>query len=154
MTNTTPKAVARFSYDEVNMRNDVFGMWVLYIDYFVLSAQLEAANQRAEKAEVEAEFFQSEVKLRNRIPTTSEAMAEMLKRADTAHAQGKAEGLREAAEACENHRYGYPNKMLDICNLRKTHRNDIAAKIRALIPADAAHWGNTNISEIKETSNG
>lgn len=54
MTNTTPEAVERFSYDEVNMRNDVFGRWVLYIDYFVLSAQLEAAKATADDMEKEA----------------------------------------------------------------------------------------------------
>jgi hypothetical protein len=63
-----------------------------------LTAQLETANQRAETAEVEASFFQSEVKLRNRIPSTSSAMADMMKRAETAHAAGKAGGLREAAD--------------------------------------------------------
>ena len=39
---------------------------------------------------------------------------------------------REAcAETCVDHRYGHPHGFLDSCNLRRGHRADIAAAIRA-----------------------
>jgi hypothetical protein len=59
----------------------------------LLSVQQDCIKEynRAEKAEAErdkyaidAEFFQSEVKLRNRIPATNDAMADMLRSAETA----------------------------------------------------------------------
>lgn len=51
----------------------------------------EAVLERAEKAEAEAEFFKSEVKLRNRIPSTNDTAADLLRRDE------KAEAERDAA---------------------------------------------------------
>lgn len=56
----------------------------------MVQKRLEIAIERAEKAEGEAEFFRNEVKLRNRIPATSDVVADLLRRAE------KAEGERDA----------------------------------------------------------
>jgi hypothetical protein len=89
MTNTTPEAVERLSWSPTDMvQLNGHGSYVYYADYAALSAQLEAANERA----------------------------------DTAHAQGKAEGLREAAQLIYADNYDDPESAGDA--------------ILALIPAD------------------
>lgn len=35
----------------------------------------------------------------------------------------------DAVNAVKNHRYGFPNDFLNSCNLRKQHREDIAASL-------------------------
>lgn len=57
-------------------------------------AEIERLTDRAEKAEVDAEFFKGEVKLRNRISVTSEGMANLQFQLESANAE--IERLREA----------------------------------------------------------
>ena len=67
-----------------------------------LEAERDAAVARAESAETEAEFFKGEVKLRNRIPSTNDTNADLLRRAEKAEAEltaakARADKARDAA---------------------------------------------------------
>jgi len=112
MTDTAPAAVERFNIEtdlhgETEMSRCDAGYYVSYSDCAALSAQLQAAN----------------------------------KRADTAHTQGKAEGLREAAAQLEC-RYNIALKISD-ADLLSDWKSHVAsawgqasAMVLALIPAD------------------
>ena len=68
---------------------------------YIRADLFSAAIARAERAEIEAAFFQGEVKLRNRIPATSDAVADLLRRAERAEAALALaeEALREIVDA-------------------------------------------------------
>lgn len=51
---------------------------------FAQKARAEKAEAERDKYAIDAEFFQSEVKLRNRIPATNDEIADMLRSAETA----------------------------------------------------------------------
>ena len=114
MTDTTPAAVERLSPYAVDggsdaygqMEEDPYGDYVTHEAYAALSAQLEDAAATADDMEKEAH-------------SAIAIWGAALKDRDTAHAQGKAEGLREAA-GCIGH---------------ITRHEDLDA-ILALIPSD------------------
>ncbi|MEY4863771.1 MAG: hypothetical protein RLZ51_1866 [Pseudomonadota bacterium] len=61
--------------------------------------RIEALERERDEAQNERDFFQSEVKLRNRIPATSDAMADMLRRAEAAEAKAREAALDALAAA-------------------------------------------------------
>jgi len=146
MTDTTP-AVERFYFMNTGMMPSIGGAYVHYADYAALSAQLEAANARAYSLAYAIAGGEDVPGLLDSVNT--DELCKILKSQRawaqdaefSARAEGKAEGLREAAAACEAHRYGFPNEYLDSCNLRKGHRKHIAAAILALIPAETPAAG-------------
>jgi len=119
MTNTTPAAVKRFDYciHESEMLPFDAGEFVQFTDYAAIFAQLEAANQR----------IQASIDIHNRKAWQAASMVEAANQrakmlADSvakARAEGKVDGLREAADECELRRQGW-----------------LRPYILALIPAD------------------
>lgn len=98
-----------------------------------VGASFRKAMERAEKAEVEAEFFKSEIKLRNRIPSTNDTAADLLRRAEKAEAERDearaqvAAAYEAAAEKCD---VVFQDGVGDLIR-------GIGDEIRALAPADA-----------------
>ena len=113
--------------------------------------------ERAEKAEVDAEFFKSEVKLRNRIPSTNDTAADLLRRAEKAEAERDSfqamfrsclkgnDALREKAQKANTERDEARAQMSMVYEVAaQTSKGEGESEffnpvqaIRALTPADA-----------------
>jgi hypothetical protein len=65
--------------------------------------RIEELVNECDKHKIDADFFQSEVKLRNRIPATAEPIADLLRKLEAAEAKlaRAVEALRLVTDACD-----------------------------------------------------
>jgi hypothetical protein len=105
MTDTTPAAVDKYTSMQVMQSFPAYAAWVRHSDYAALSSQLEAAKEQLAE-EIRVSTLRGNHIEFDLLPQ----MADLEMLSKTAHANGKAEGLREA----------------DMWKQRAIHQNSVA----------------------------